>query len=142
MGFLKEFKDFAMRGNLVDFAIGVVVGGAFGKVTSSFVDGIVMPVVGKLVGGADFSQLKYKIQDGSKEVLDAAGNVTTKAVPEVYIKYGEFINVCIDFIIIAFVMFLVIKAMNKMKKEEPAPAPAGPTKDQELLGEIRDLLKK
>ena len=142
MGFIKEFKDFAMRGNLVDFAIGVVVGGAFGKVTSSFVDGIVMPVVGKLVGGADFSQLKYKIQDGSKEVLDAAGNVTTKAVPEVYIKYGEFINVCIDFIIIAFVMFLVIKAMNKMKKEEPAPAPAGPTKDQELLGEIRDLLKK
>ena len=142
MGFLKEFKYFAMRGNLVDFAIGVVVGGAFGKVTSSFVDGIVMPVVGKLVGGADFSQLKYKIQDGSKEVLDAAGNVTTKAVPEVYIKYGEFINVCIDFIIIAFVMFLVIKAMNKMKKEEPAPAPAGPTKDQELLGEIRDLLKK
>ncbi len=142
MGFLKEFKDFAMRGNLVDFAIGVVVGGAFGKVTSSFVDGIVMPVVGKLVGGADFSQLKYKIQDGSKEVLDAAGNVTTKAVPEVYIKYGEFINVCIDFIIIAFVMFLVSKAMNKMEKEEPAPAPAGPTKDQELLGEIRDLLKK
>ncbi|HMR46315.1 MAG TPA: large-conductance mechanosensitive channel protein MscL [Bacteroidia bacterium] len=142
MGFLKEFKDFAMRGNLVDFAIGVVVGGAFGKVTASFVDGIVMPIVGKLVGGADFSELKYKIQDGSKEVVDATGTVTTKAVPEVYIKYGEFINVCIDFIVIAFVMFLVIKAMNRMKKEEPAPAPAGPTKDQELLGEIRDLLKK
>ena len=142
MGFLKEFKDFAMRGNLVDFAIGVVVGGAFGKVTTSFVDGIVMPVVGKLVGGADFSELKYKIQDGSKEVLDAAGNVTTKAVPEVYIKYGEFITVCLNFLIIAFVMFLVIKVMNNLKKEEPAPAPAGPTKDQELLGEIRDLLKK
>jgi large conductance mechanosensitive channel len=142
MGFLKEFKDFAMRGNLIDFAVGVIVGGAFGKVTSSFVDGIVMPVVGKIIGGANFSDLKYKIQDGSKEVLDSSGNVVTKAVPEVYIKYGEFITVCLDFIIVAFVMFLVIKTMNRLKKEEPAPAPAGPTKDQELLTEIRDLLKK
>ncbi len=131
-----------MRGNLIDFAVGVIVGGAFGKVTSSFVDGIVMPIVGKIIGGANFSDLKYKIQDGSKEVLDSSGNVVTKAVPEVYIKYGEFITVCLDFIIVAFVMFLVIKTMNRLKKEEPAPAPAGPTKDQELLTEIRDLLKK
>ncbi len=142
MGFIKEFKEFALRGNLIDFAIGVVIGGAFGKVTTSFVDGMVMPVVGKLVGGTDFSQLKYKIQDGSKAVVDATGNVVTQEVPEVFIKYGEFINTCVDFIIIAFVMFLVIKAMNKMKNAEPAPPPPGPTADQQLLTEIRDLLKK
>lgn len=139
---LKEFKEFAMKGNLIDFAIGVVIGGAFGKVTTSFVDGMVMPVVGKLLGGTDFSELKYKIQDGSKAVVDASGNVTTQEVAEVFIRYGEFITTCIDFLVIAFVMFLVIKAMNKMKKAEPAPPPPGPTPDQTLLTEIRDLLKK
>ncbi len=144
MGFIKEFKDFAMRGNLIDFAVGVVVGGAFGKVTSAFVDGIVMPVVGKLIGGQDFSELKFKIQDGSKSVMDAAGNIVTKEVPEVYIRYGEFITQVIDFIAVAFAMFLVVKAMNNLKKkEEAAPAaPPAPTKDQQLLSEIRDLLKK
>ncbi|MFN8153678.1 MAG: large-conductance mechanosensitive channel protein MscL [Bacteroidia bacterium] len=144
MGFIKEFKDFAMRGNLIDFAVGVVVGGAFGKVTSAFVDGIVMPVVGKLIGGQDFSDLKFKIQDGSKEVLDSAGNIITKDVPEVYIRYGEFITQIIDFVAVAFAMFLVVKAMNNLKKkEETAPAaPPAPTKDQQLLSEIRDLLKK
>lgn len=142
MSFIKEFKEFAMKGNLIDFAIGVVIGGAFGKVTTSFVDGMVMPVVGKLLGGTDFSELKYKIQDGSKAVVDASGNVTTQEVPEVFIRYGEFITTCIDFLVIAFVMFLVIKAMNKMKKAEPAPPPPGPTPDQTLLTEIRDLLKK
>ncbi len=142
MGFIKEFKEFALKGNLIDFAIGVVIGSAFGKVTTAFVDGMVMPIVGKLIGGTDFSQLKYKIQDGSKEVVDAAGNITTKEVPEIFIHYGAFINTCIDFLIVAFVMFMVIKAMNKMKKAEPAPPPAGPTPDQALLTEIRDLLKK
>jgi large conductance mechanosensitive channel len=142
MGFFKEFKDFAMRGNLIDFAVGVIVGGAFGKVTTSFVDGIVMPVVGKLIGGANFTDLKYKIQDGTKEVLDSSGNIITKSVPEVFIKYGEFITHCLDFVVVAFVMFLVIKGMNNLKKAEPAPAPAPPTKEQELLSEIRDLLKK
>lgn len=144
MGFIKEFKDFAMRGNLIDFAVGVVVGGAFGKVTSAFVDGMVMPIVGKLIGGQDFSDLKFKIQDGSKEVLDSAGNLVTKEVPEVFIRYGEFFTQVIDFVAVAFAMFLVVKAMNKMKaKEAAAPAPPpGPTKEQELLSEIRDLLKK
>jgi len=133
-----------MRGNLIDFAVGVVVGGAFGKVTSSFVDGIVMPVVGKLIGGQDFSELKFKIQDGSKAVMDASGNLITKEVPEVFIKYGEFITTVIDFMAVAFAMFLVVKAMNRLKKKEAeAPAaPPAPTKDQELLSEIRDLLKK
>ncbi|MBP7167813.1 MAG: large-conductance mechanosensitive channel protein MscL [Bacteroidia bacterium] len=144
MGFIKEFKDFAMRGNLIDFAVGVVVGGAFGKVTSSFVDGIVMPVIGTLIGNQDFSEMKMKIQDGSKAIMDAAGNVTTKEVPEVYLKYGEFITTIIDFTAVAFAMFLVVKAMNKMKAKEaaaPAPPPA-PSKEETLLTEIRDLLKK
>lgn len=142
MGFFKEFKEFAMKGNLIDFAVGVVVGGAFGKVTSSFVDGMVMPVVGKLIGGVNFAEMKYKIQDGTKQVMDAAGNIVNKEVPEIYIKYGEFITQCLDFLIVAFVMFLVIRAMNNLKKAEPAPPPAGPTADQALLTEIRDLLKK
>ncbi|HNR21124.1 MAG TPA: large-conductance mechanosensitive channel protein MscL [Bacteroidia bacterium] len=142
MGMLKEFKEFAVKGNLVDFAIGVVMGAAFGKVTSAFVDGMVMPVVGKIIGGVNFSDMKLKIQDGSKAVMDSAGNVTTKEVPEIYIKYGEFITQCLDFVIVAFVMFLVIKAMNKMKKAEPAPPPAGPTNEEKLLMEIRDSLKK
>lgn len=142
MGFLKEFKEFAVKGNLIDFAIGVVVGGAFGKVTSAFVDGMVMPIVGKLVGGRNFADMRYKIQDGTKEVLDASGAVVTKAVPEVYIKYGEFLTVCLDFFIVAFVMFLVIKAMNKLKKAEAPAAPAAPAQDVILLTEIRDLLKK
>lgn len=144
MGFLKEFKEFAVKGNLIDFAIGVVVGGAFGKVTTSFVDGMVMPLVGKIIGGQDFSELKYRIQDGTKPVLDAAGNIITREVPEVYIKYGEFISTLIDFIVVAFAMFLVIKAMNRLKSQEaetPA-APPAPTPDQQLLTEIRDLLKK
>ena len=139
---LKEFKEFAMKGNLIDFAVGVVVGGAFGKVTSSFVDGLVMPMVGKIIGGVNFSDMKFKIQDGTKAVMDSAGNVTTQEVPEIYIKYGEFITQCLDFIIVAFVMFLVIKAMNKMKKAEPAPPPPGPTNEEKLLAEIRDALKK
>jgi large conductance mechanosensitive channel len=144
MGFIKEFKDFAMRGNLIDFAVGVVVGGAFGKVTSSFVDGMVMPIVGKLIGGQDFSDLKYKIQEGTKAMMDASGNIVNKEVPEVYIKYGEFITTLIDFTAVAFAMFLVVKAMNRIKqKEAEAPAaPPAPTKEQELLSEIRDLLKK
>ena len=144
MSFIKEFKEFAVKGNLIDFAIGVVVGGAFGKVTTAFVDGMVMPIVGKLIGGQNFSDLKYKIQDGSKEVLDSAGNIISTSVPEVYIKYGEFITTVIDFTVVAFVMFLVIKAMNKLKKNEnEAPAaPPAPTKEEILLGEIRDLLKK
>ncbi len=144
MGFIKEFKDFAMRGNLIDFAVGVVVGGAFGKVTSAFVDGIVMPVIGKIIGGQDFSDLKFKIQEGTKSVVDSSGNVISKEVPEVYIKYGEFITTVIDFIAVAFAMFLVIKAMNKLKnKEAEAPAaPPAPSKEESLLTEIRDLLKK
>ena len=141
---IKEFKEFAVKGNLIDFAIGVVIGGAFGKVTTSFVDGIVMPLVGKLIGGTDFSDLQWKIQDGSKEVLDSSGNIITKAAPEVFIRYGEFITTIIDFIVVAFAMFLVIKAMNHLKSKQneiPAADPT-PSNQEKLLTEIRDLLKK
>jgi large conductance mechanosensitive channel len=147
MGMMKEFKEFAIKGNLVDTAIAFVMGAAFGKIVSAFVDGLVMPLVGVLTGGADFSTLEYTLKDKVEAVKDAAGNVTTAEVAAVTLKYGAFITVVIDFAIVAFVMFLVIKAINKMKKKEaeaPAapPAPVEPTASEKLLMEIRDALKK
>ncbi|GFD71576.1 large-conductance mechanosensitive channel [Alteromonas sp. KUL156] len=135
MGMLKEFKDFAMKGNLVDIAVGFVMGAAFKQVVTSFTGGIVSPLIG-LIFKADFKDIKYVIKEG---VTDEAGKVTG----EVAIMYGEFLTNVIDFIIVAFVMFMVVKAVNAMKKkEEPAPeAPKGPSQE-ELLAEIRDLLKK
>ena len=132
---LKEFKDFAMKGNLVDIAVGFVMGAAFNKVVASFTGGIVSPLIG-LLFNADFKDLKYVIKEG---VADASGKVSG----EVAVLYGEFITNVIDFIIVAFVMFMIVKGVNAMKKkEEEAPAPpAGPTQE-ELLAEIRDLLKK
>jgi len=138
---LKEFKEFALRGNLVDMAIAFVMGGAFGKIVTAFVDGMVMPLVGLLTAGKDFTKLVWEIKAGSKEMIDEAGNVTSAAVEPVAIKYGAFITVAIDFIIVAFVMFLIVKGINKMKKKEEA-APAGPTNEEKLLMEIRDALKK
>jgi large conductance mechanosensitive channel len=130
----KEFKEFAMKGNLIDMAIGLVMGAAFGKVATAFTEGMIMPIVGKLVGGVDFKNLKYVMQDA----VTANGKET---VPEVAIKYGEFINQCVDFLIVAFVMFMVIKAINAMRKDTAMVAPP-PTPQEELLAEIRDLLKK
>jgi len=135
---LKEFKEFAMKGNLVDMAIAFVMGAAFGKIVSAFINGLVMPIVGLLTAGVSFKDLKFVI---SPAELDAAGTVIK---PENALLYGDFITVFIDFLIVAFVMFMVIKAMNKAKKkqaQEPA-APPAPTTDQVLLTEIRDLLKK
>ncbi len=134
MGMLKEFKEFAMKGNLVDIAVGFVMGAAFKQVVTSFTGGIVSPLIG-LLFNADFKDLKYIAKEG---VADEAGKVTG----EVAILYGEFLTNIIDFIIVAFVMFIVVKAINAMKKkEEPAPAaPKGPSQE-DLLGEIRDLLK-
>jgi len=138
MGMLKEFKDFAMRGNVVDMAVGIIIGGAFGKIVSSFVADVIMPPIGLLIGGVDFTDLKFNLQDA---VVDASGAVTTEVVS---INYGNFIQTTIDFIIIAFAIFMVIKGMNSMKKkEEAAPAaPPAPSKEEVLLTEIRDLLKK
>ncbi|MEO2051697.1 MAG: large-conductance mechanosensitive channel protein MscL [Allomuricauda sp.] len=135
MGFLKEFKDFAMKGNLVDIAVGFVMGAAFNKVVSSFTGGIVSPLIG-LLFKSDFNDLKYVINEGT--VNDAG-----ETVGEIAVMYGEFLTNVIDFLIVAFVMFMIVKGVNKMKKkEEPAPeAPKGPTQE-ELLAEIRDLLKK
>lgn len=142
MGMLKEFKEFAMKGNLVDMAVAFVMGGAFGKVTSSFIDGMVMPLVGQLTGGVDFNNKKVVLTKAAAEVKDASGNVVTPAVAEVAVKWGTFVTVAIEFIVIAFVMFMVIKAINKMKKAEPAPPPAGPSNEEKLLMEIRDALRK
>ncbi|WP_190810245.1 large-conductance mechanosensitive channel protein MscL [Flagellimonas sp. S3867] len=132
---LKEFKDFAMKGNLVDIAVGFVMGAAFNKVVASFTGGIVSPLIG-LIFNADFKDLKYIINEGT---MNDAG----EKVGEVAVMYGDFLTNVIDFIIVAFVMFMIVKGVNKMKKkEEPAPeAPKGPT-TEELLVEIRDALKK
>jgi large conductance mechanosensitive channel len=138
MSMLKEFKEFAMKGNLIEMAVAFVMGGAFGKLVSSFIDGLVMPIVGKITAGVDFRSLKYVL---SERQVDAAGKVIAE---EAALKYGDFITVIIDFTLIAFVMFMLVKGINKLKKAEaaaPAPAPA-PTTDQVLLTEIRDLLKK
>jgi large conductance mechanosensitive channel len=142
MGFIKEFKEFALKGNLVDTAIAFVMGAAFGKVVSAFVEKMFAPVVGLLMGGVDLSSKKIVIKDAVPEVKDATGAVTTPGVEEVAIQWGSFITAAIDFLVVAFVMFLIIKAMNRLKrKEEPAPA-AGPSPSEALLMEIRDLLKK
>lgn len=135
---IKEFKEFAMKGNLVDMAVAFVMGAAFGKVVSAFIDGMVMPVVGKVVAGVDFKSLKYVLCEAQ---MDATGKVITA---EASIKYGEFITVIIDFTLVAFFMFMIIKAINKSKKKQieiPVTPPA-PTEEQTLLREIRDLLKK
>ncbi|MBL7788882.1 MAG: large conductance mechanosensitive channel protein MscL [Chitinophagales bacterium] len=135
---LKEFKEFALKGNLVDMAIAFVMGGAFGKVTSSFIDGMVMPLVG-MIQGKDFTNLYMGLNDATREA-SAQGLALAKAKElGPVVAYGEFISVFIQFVIVAFVMFLIIKAMNKMKKEEPA-APAGPTTEgllEDILSELR-----
>ncbi len=132
MKFLDEFKKFAMKGNMVDMAVGIIIGAAFGKIVSSLVNDIIMPPIGLLLGGMNFTDLTV--------VLKAA----TEAKPAVTWNYGNFIQVAIDFLIVAFAVFLLVKAINSAKKkEEAAPAaPPAPTKDQTLLTEIRDLLKK
>lgn len=142
MGMLKEFKDFAMRGNLVDIAVAFVMGASFGKIVTSFVDGIVMSLVGMLTGGVDFNDKVWVLKDAVAEVKDAAGTVVTQASAEVSVKYGAFITSLLDFIIVAFVVFLVIKAINKMKSPAPATTPAGPSETEKLLAEIRDSLRK
>jgi large conductance mechanosensitive channel len=129
MSMLQEFKAFAMRGNVVDMAVGIVIGAAFGKIVSAFVDGVITPPLGILIGGVDFSDLKLVL----KEAEGTAAAVT--------LNYGAFIQTVFDFTIMAFALFLLIKGMNKLKKAEEA-APAAPPRNEVLLEEIRDLLKK
>jgi large conductance mechanosensitive channel len=129
---MSEFRDFAMRGNVVDMAVGIVIGGAFGKIVSSFVNDVLMPPIGVLVGGVDFRGLAVTLKEASGDVA------------AVTLNYGSFVQTVIDFIIIAFAIFMVIKAMNQLKKKEEAapPAPPKPSAEESLLAEIRDLLKK
>jgi large conductance mechanosensitive channel len=139
MGMMQEFKEFAMRGNVVDLAVGVVIGGAFGKIVDSLVKDVIMPIVGKLLGGVDFKHLYLSLGDQAYETLEAAEKAGAPLI-----KYGAFINAIVDFLIVAFVIFMVIKAMNRMKREAPpapAEAPATP-EDILLLREIRDSLNK
>jgi large conductance mechanosensitive channel len=125
---MKEFREFAMRGNVVDLAVGIIIGAAFGKIVSSLVNDVLMPPIGILIGGVDFSNLSITLKE-------AAANA-----PAVVIRYGSFINTIIDFVIVAFAIFLLIRAINAFKKKEEA-APAAPPKQEVLLTEIRDLLK-
>ena len=132
---LKEFKSFIMTGNVIEFAVAVIMAGAVGAVVNGFVADIAMPIVGMLTGGMDFSSLKYVL---SPEVKDAAGAITA---PENAVRYGAWINTIVSLLVVGFVMFMIIKAYGKMKKPAPAAAPSGPTQE-ELLTQIRDLLKK
>ena len=141
MGFLKEFKAFALKGNVMDMAVGVIIGGAFGKIVTSLVNDVIMPPIGLIVGGVDFSELKLTLK---QQVLDAAGEVLTPAVTW---NYGAFLQQVVDFTILAFCVFMMVKMMNRLtikkKEEEPAPAPAPePSAEEKLLTEIRDLLKE
>ena len=152
MGFIQDFKAFAMKGNVIDMAVGVIIGGAFGKIVTSLVNDIIMPPIGILVGGVDFKDLKLVLQSSQEEVLNEAGEVITPAVAEVTLNYGNFLQQSFDFLIIAFSIFCMIRIITKLgemrKKEEeaaakaaPAPAPK-PSAEEKLLTEIRDLLKE
>lgn len=128
MSMMKEFKEFAMRGNVLDMAVGIIIGGAFGKIITSFVNDVIMPPIGMLLGGVDFSNLAVTLRQA------------TETAPAVMLKYGVFINTVIDFLIVAFAIFLLIRGVNSLRKKQEA-APAAPPKQEVLLEEIRDLLK-
>ena len=144
--FFDEFKTFAMRGNVIDMAVGVVIGGAFGKITTSIVNDIIMPLISMITGGIDFSNWKWVLREAVMEM--GADGIPVETVAEVSVKFGNTIAVILDFIIIAFAVFCMVKALNNLhkKKEEPAPEPEAPPAPpaptaEELLAEIRDLLK-
>src|SRR5215203_7373378 len=129
MGLAKEFKEFAMKGNVIDMAVGVIIGAAFGKIVASLVEDVIMPPIGRMIGGVNFSDLAYSLGQGpdGKEVL---------------VKYGNFLQVSFQFIIVAFVLFMLIRSLNKLKKPDPAAPPPAPSRQEVLLQEIRDLLAK
>ncbi|MCQ2321791.1 MAG: large-conductance mechanosensitive channel protein MscL [Bacteroidales bacterium] len=145
--FFQEFKEFAVKGNVMDMAIGVVIGGAFGKIVTSLVSDLIMPLIGAATGGLNFTDWKWVVKPEVAEQVNEAGEVIQQAVPALTLNYGNFLQVIFDFIIIALSIFMVVRGINKMKAkfEKPAEpeapaAPAGPTQE-ELLAEIRDLLK-
>jgi large conductance mechanosensitive channel len=140
MSFIKEFKKFALRGNLVDIAVAFVMGGAFGKVVSTFTEKMVAPIIGILTGGQNFNDKKILLKQAAEEVKDPSGNVIIQASKEVDLEWGAFVTSVIDFMIVALVMFVIIKAINSLKKKEEE-APAALSKTEELLTEIKELLK-
>ena len=157
MAFFKEFKEFALKGNVIDMAVGVIIGGAFGKIVSSLVDDILMPPIGALLGNTDFSRLRIdisKVRDVTSNAVQSVGGLMSKgggdgivaapAAEPIYWNYGAFIQQCVDFTILALCVFLMVKLMNKLirkRAEAPVPEPA-PTKEELLLREIRDLLRE
>jgi large conductance mechanosensitive channel len=136
MSFMSEFKEFAMKGNVIDLAVGVIIGGAFGKIVDSIVGDLIMPLVGRLLGGLDFSN--YFIPLAGQTATNLADAKKAGAV----FAYGNFITVAINFIILAFIIFMMVKQINRLKKEAPPPAPAAPPEEVTLLREIRDSLKR
>ncbi len=137
MGMLQEFKEFAVKGNAVDLAVGVIIGGAFGKIVDSIVGDLVMPIIGKLLGGLDFSSYYIPLA-GQASGLPL---VEAKKLGAVF-AYGNFITILVNFVILAFIIFMMVKQLNRLKKAEPAPAPAEPPEEVQLLREIRDSLKR
>jgi large conductance mechanosensitive channel len=137
MSIVKEFKSFAMKGNVADMAVGIIIGAAFGKIVSSLVNDVIMPPLGLLIGGVDFTELTLTLKEGT---VDEAGN----AINAVTLNWGNFVQTTFDFMIVAFAIFILIKAMNNLKKKEEViqAAPPEPSKEEKLLTEIRDLLKK
>ena len=134
---LKEFKEFAMRGNVMDMAVGIIIGAAFGKIVTSLVNDVVMPPIGLLMGNADFSDLFVNLSMG--QTFASVAEAEAAGAP--IIKYGMFINTVLDFVIVAFAIFMVIRALNRFKRKQEAVAPPGPTTEEKLLAEIRDLLR-
>jgi large conductance mechanosensitive channel len=142
MSMMSEFKEFALKGNVMDLAVGVIIGGAFGKIVDSFVGDLIMPIVGKISGGTNFTEMYVMLAPPVKAVEGAASYASLKAAGANLFAYGNFLTIVVNFAILAFVIFLMVKQMNKMKKAEAAAAPAAPAEDVVLLREIRDSLKK
>ncbi len=138
---LKEFREFALRGNVLDMAVGIVIGAAFGTIVQSLVNDVLMPPIGLVLGGVDFTNLFVVLRDGAKAAGPYASLTDAKTAGAVTLNYGLFVNAIVSFLIVAFAIFLLVKGANSMKQAEAAAPPPGPTPDQVLLGEIRDLLK-
>lgn len=140
MSLRSEFKEFALKGNVMDLAVGVIIDAAFGKIVDSLVNDIIMPVVGRIVGGLDFSNMFIKLAEGPAGIPQTYDALKKAGVP--LLAYGNFLTIVLNFVILAFIIFLMVKQMNRLKKAEPPPAPTAPPEEVMLLREIRDALKK
>ncbi len=142
MGMMQEFKDFALKGNVMDLAVGVIIGGAFGKIVDSLVGDVIMPIVGRIFGGLNFTEMFVMLAPPAKAVEGAASFASLKAAGANLLGYGNFLTILVNFIILAFIIFMMVKQMNRLKKEAPPAPPAAPPEDVVLLREIRDSLRK